>query len=62
MYVRKTRDVYDVEVDYGYGYGYEPVHTTYDLVEARRVKADYKKNDNQAKNVRIHKYREKIEV
>lgn len=60
MYVRKTKDVYCVEIDYGYGDGFEPVFETDNKTIAQCVKADYIKNDTFAKRIRIKKHRIKI--
>lgn len=60
MYIRKTKDVYHIEIDYGYGEGFESVYCTEDIEEAHRVKKDYINNDTYAKAIRIKLQREKI--
>lgn len=60
MYVRKTKDVYCVEIDYGYGDGFEPVFETDDKKSAQLIKEDYIRNDIIAKRIRVKKRRLKI--
>ena len=56
---RKTIDLWDVEVDYGYGDGFETVFTATSRSQAKKIKADYIRNDSSAKDIRIRSYREK---
>lgn len=60
MYVRKTKDVYCVEIDYGYGDGFEPVFETDNKISAQLIKEDYIRNDIFAKRIRVKKHRIKI--
>ena len=60
MYVRKTKDVYSVEVDYGFGDGFECVFETSSKTVARIIKDDYIRNDTFGKRIRIKKHRIKI--
>ena len=53
MYVRKTRDEYDIEVDYGYGW--DVVCTEDTPKEARERAKEYRENER--KPVRIRKHR-----
>lgn len=53
MYIRKTREEYDIEVNYGYGW--DVVCTEDTMKEARERAKEYMENDR--KPVRIHKRR-----
>jgi hypothetical protein len=53
MYIRKTRDEYELQIDYGYGYGFETV-----LTEDRYN--EYLANDMFLKQIRIVKKRVKL--
>lgn len=44
-YVRKTRDVFDVQGDYGHGDGFETVTAETSRVEARTRLAEYRANE-----------------
>lgn len=59
-YVRKTRDVYEVGVDYGYGHGFEAVAYEDSLKDAKRTATDYLLNDQFAQWVRVKKRRQPI--
>ena len=58
MYIRKTKDIYSVEVDYGYGY--ESVYDADDYKTAKTIYKDYRENDTFAHSIRIKKHRIKI--
>lgn len=60
MYIRKTKDIYSVEIDYGYGNGYESVYDADDYQTAKTIYKDYQKNDTFAYSIRIKKHRIKI--
>ena len=60
MYVRKTKDVYCIEIDYGFGDGFEPIFETDNKTIAQSVKEDYIKNDIFANRIRVKKCRIKI--
>ena len=60
MYIRKTKDIYSVEVDYGEGYGYESVYDAGDKKTAKQIYNDYVKNDTFMRSIRIKKHRVKI--
>ena len=60
-YVRKTRDVYEVQVRYSTKYGYERVCTEETLREANERKIDYLRNQPEYP-VRVVKKREPIEA
>lgn len=56
MYVRKTKDRYDIVTNYGYGWEVEV--SEYTLAEAKRTAKEYRYNTNAM--IRIEKHREKI--
>lgn len=58
MYIRKTRDEYDIEVDYGYGWDVVCTEDTYK--EAQERAWEYRENER--KPVRIRKHRIKLET
>ena len=59
-YIRKTRDVWDIEQNFGYGYGWEVVTSEETRKDAQRARQEYR--DNQPEYpVRIIKRRERIE-
>lgn len=60
-YVRKTRDEYEVQIDYGYGYGFVGVISSDTYAEAKAYYRDYLENDRDMKAIRIKKVRVKIE-
>lgn len=60
VYIRKTKDEYNVQCDYGYGYGYETVYTAETYEEAKSIYKDYKENDTFAIGLRIKKCRVKL--
>ena len=60
MYIRKTKDVYFIEVNYGYGDGYEKVYEAENYATAKRIYNDYCNNDTFAIAIRIKKHRVKI--
>lgn len=43
-YVRKTKDVFEVQVNYGYGHGFECVYTEETRKEARERIKEYQEN------------------
>ena len=57
-YIRKTRDVYEIQVNYGFN-GYECVTCEETLMDAKRTLRDYRENEPQYPS-RIIKKREKI--
>lgn len=57
MYIRKTRDRWDIMTNYGYGWECECSEYTYK--EARQTAREYRENIRG--NVRIEKHREKIQ-
>lgn len=59
-YKRKTRDRWDIMVDYGYGDGWECEFSTYDRKEARQTLKSYRENASTKCNVKLEKHREKI--
>lgn len=59
-YKRKTRDVWNIEVNYGYGHGWEVECTEYSLREAKERLKEYRENCPEYP-VRIVKKRERIE-
>jgi len=59
-YVRKTRDVWDIEQNFGYGDGWEVVTTETSFREARDRRREYRENQPEYP-VRIRKRRERIE-
>ena len=59
-YQRKTRDRWDILVNYGYGDGWEWEISEYTRKEAREQIKSYRENTNYA--VRLEKHREKIEA
>lgn len=59
-YVRKTRDEYEVQIDYGYGFGFERITSSDTYAEAKADYCDYVKNERDIK-IRIKKVRVKIE-
>jgi hypothetical protein len=60
MYIRKTRDEYELQIDYGYGYGFETVLTEDSRKEARARYNEYLANDMFLKQIRIVKKRVKL--
>lgn len=58
MYVRKTRDRWDIETNYGYGW--EAETSEYTFAEAKAQAKCYRDNACGRFNVRITKHREKI--
>lgn len=58
MYIRKTRDRWDIMTNYGYGWECECSEYTYK--EARQTAKEYRENITGL--VRIEKHREKIEL
>jgi len=56
MYIRKTRDVYVIQVNYGYGWDDETTEDTF--YEAKEQAKTYRENINRP--VRIKKRREPI--
>lgn len=58
-YVRKTRDRFDVEVNYGYGHGYECVTSETTRGEARARLREYRENEP-GFPMRMRKRRERI--
>ena len=59
MYVRKTRDRWDIETNYGYGWECECSEYTYK--EARQTLREYRENACGRFVVRMTAHREKIE-
>ena len=57
-YIRKTRDIWEIQVYYCSEYGFECVCTEYTFQEAKQRKKEYLENENYP--VRIVKKREKI--
>jgi hypothetical protein len=57
-YVRKTRDIYEICVDYGYGHGFEVVTYEDSWQDAKRAYWDYVRNDTYAKAIKVIKRRE----
>ena len=60
VYVRKTRDVYELHTNYGYGHGWEVETTETTRKEARAQAECYRKNVPGI-NIKIVKRRERIE-
>ena len=58
MYVRKTRDRWDVMTNWGYGWECE--YSAYSAKEARQIVRDYRDNACGRFSVRLEKHREKI--
>lgn len=56
MYIRKTRDIWEVQVNYGYGWDTETTEET--ASEAKKQARTYRENINYT--VRVVKKREKI--
>lgn len=59
MYIRKTRDRWDIETNYGYGWECECSEYTYK--EARQTLREYRENACGRYSVRMTAHREKIE-
>jgi hypothetical protein len=57
-YKRKTRDVWQVEVNYGFGHGWEYQIAEYSIVEARKRLREYRENCQYPS--RMRKTRERI--
>lgn len=53
QYVRKTKDIYELQIDYGYGDGYEYIIAEDTIREANKRRTEYLKNDTQMKRIRI---------
>ena len=60
MYIRKTRDRWDIMTNYGYGWECEC--SEYTRAEARQTLKEYLKNACGRFSVRLEKHREKLEV
>lgn len=61
MYIRKTRDRYDIEVNYGFSvdnFGWDVECSEYDIASAKKTAKEYR--ENTLRPVRIKKRREKI--
>jgi len=58
MYIRTTRDEYQIQVNYGYGHSWEHETTEETFKDAKRMKQDYL--DNTPYPVRIVKVRVKL--
>lgn len=54
-YERKTRDVWDIEVDYGYGF--EVVTQETSASDARQMARDYISNEHRPTRIRKHRVR-----
>lgn len=57
MYIRKTRDEYNIEGNYGYGWDY--IITAEDKKDAKRLLKEYQENESNYPH-RIKKHRVKI--
>ena len=59
MYIRKTRDRYDIETNWGYSWECECSEYTWS--DAKRTLEEYRKNSHGRYASRVKKHREKIE-
>ena len=59
MYIRKTRDRWDIMTNYGYGWECEC--SEYTCKEAKQTLKEYRENSCGRFNVRLEKHREKME-
>ena len=60
MNVRKTKDVYCIEIDWGHGGGFEPAFEADNKISAKLIKEDCIRNGIFANRVRVKKRRLKI--
>lgn len=60
MYIRKTRDVYEIQVNYGYDYGFECVCTESTWKEGEARLKEYRENEPQYASKMVCK-RERIQ-
>lgn len=60
MYVRKTRDRWDIMTNWGYGWECEC--SAYSATEAKQDLRSYRENAYGRYSVRLEKHREKIEA
>ena len=58
-YIRKTRDVYEIQGNYNYGHGWEAVNTETTRQDAKRSLKEYRENEPNTSFRRVCK-RERI--